>query len=60
MEQVTITPHDAAEMTGLTPRGIRKRCASGEIKAVKLGRRWLIDRAEFVRQLGIEDGEANE
>jgi len=42
-----ITVEEAAELSGLSQQTIRRRCLSGEIKANKVGKQWLIHATEF-------------
>jgi excisionase family DNA binding protein len=42
-----ITVEEAAELSGLSQQTIRRRCLSGEIKANKVGKQWLIHAKEF-------------
>lgn len=44
-----LTVAKAAEELGLTARRIRQMCESGELKAEKLGRDWLIERESVER-----------
>lgn len=46
-----------AEYTGLTPRGISKMAERGDIKAVKMGGRWLIDKQKVLMLLGVSEAE---
>ena len=46
-DQKWIDTYTAAEMLGMTPRGIRKQCAEGKIEgARKFGRVWRIPASE--------------
>lgn len=46
----------ASDLTGFPTHYLSDACARGDIKAVKFGRRWLIDTASLLKQFGI-DGE---
>src|SRR4051812_11266808 len=51
-DRLAFTPNEAAALLGLPERSIRDLCARGEIKATKLGERWLIPRSEITRLAG--------
>jgi len=45
-DQKWIDTYTAAEMLGMTPRGVRKQCAEGKIEgARKFGRVWRIPKS---------------
>ena len=46
-----MTPKDAAQILPFSLNTIRELCASGELPARKMGRRWLIPRALLVSYL---------
>lgn len=46
-----------AEYTGLTPRGISKMCERGDIEAVKMGGRWLIDKPAILTRMHVSGAE---
>ena len=48
-----LTPREAANVAGVSPRTITRLCESGQIKAAKLGGSWRVNRAAFMAQLGI-------
>lgn len=50
----------AAALLDASGRKIRSMCASGEIKAVKVGSDWRINTAAFLEQFGIEWEHAND
>ena len=50
---LVLSTAEAASMARLSPRTITRLCASGTIKAHKVGRKWRILKADFTRQLGI-------
>lgn len=54
-EALMIKPSEAARIAGISTRSVTRYCESGEIKAAKFGRMWLINRAEFMKQLGIDE-----
>lgn len=43
----TLGIEEAARRLGLTPKATRRAAISGEIPAIKIGRRWLILREPF-------------
>ncbi len=45
----TYTPPEVAELTGLSPRAIRKRIERGQLRAVQQGRYWRIPESELIR-----------
>lgn len=55
--KATVSPlvsvREAAQLCGTSERHITRMCTVGEIKAVKLGRIWRIDRAAFMAKLGL-------
>lgn len=49
-EMPPLIPTEAmAEMTGVNVRTIREKCATGELPAVKVGRRWFVVRDELLK-----------
>lgn len=57
-----MTPGQIAEFTGLTSQGVRKLLASGEMRGVKFGSKWLVPKLCLLRYLtrcedGGDDGE---
>jgi len=46
-----MTPKDAAQILPFSLNTIRELCASGELPARKIGRRWLIPRALLIGYL---------
>lgn len=50
------TTAQAAAKLGYSERRIRQKCATGEIKAKKLDRRWLIPRSVFEASLASPEG----
>lgn len=45
----TLTATDAARMLGVSDTAVRKRIASGSLRAVKVGRQWQIPASEVTR-----------
>lgn len=43
MDEESLTIEEAAAILGLSVATVRRRCASGEIKARKVGRSWIVD-----------------
>lgn len=43
LEQI-ITATEAAEILGISPRGVQKNCEAGKYNARKSGATWLIDK----------------
>ena len=54
VQALTIRPTEAAKLAGLSTRTITRMCTSGELPAVKLRGVWLINRAEFMRIIGVQ------
>lgn len=54
MQALTIRPSAAAPLCGLDVRTITRMCKAGELPAVKLRGSWLINRAEFMRIIGVQ------
>lgn len=46
-EYNTITVEEAARALRVHPRTIRRICERGELRAIRVGRQWRIDRASF-------------
>lgn len=46
---------EAAELTGMNKRTIERMCANGELPAVKLRKKWLINKQQLYMKLGIHD-----
>jgi len=46
---------DLARVLRITPGAARALIRSGQVPARKIGRRWLVSRAEFLRQLTPPD-----
>lgn len=57
IEGPTMTVNQYVQLTGLSVRTVRQRCASGQISAEKQGRRWAIDANGFVAEFaGVSHG----
>lgn len=41
-----ISVDEAARMWGITPQHVRRLCESGDIRAKKVGRQWIIDKRQ--------------
>lgn len=48
-----IDPKTAAALTGLSDAHIRRECVKGNIKAVKSGSAWRINRDAILAQFGL-------
>ena len=48
-----ISTEEYAAVTGLSPLKVAQNCATGKLPAVKCGRRWLINKAKALEQLGL-------
>src|SRR5687767_11634450 len=55
-ERLTFSYGEAARAAGLSPRTIWAACASGDLRAARIGRRRLIPRDELVRWLNAKAG----
>ncbi|MCL2606263.1 MAG: helix-turn-helix domain-containing protein [Coriobacteriia bacterium] len=51
-----MTPKDAAQILPFSLNTIRELCASGELPARKVGRRWLIPRTLLINYLHNTSG----
>ncbi len=40
------------EITGMSAQAVRTSCASGQIPAVKIGRRWFVPKSRFADYVG--------
>jgi excisionase family DNA binding protein len=61
----TYSNHEAAELTGLSVRALRKRIERGQLRAVQQGRYWRIphvelERAGLMAPLGTIEGQGTE
>jgi excisionase family DNA binding protein len=50
-ERLAYPAEEAARLLGVSPRTMRDWCASGEISATKIGKRWLIERTALLARL---------
>lgn len=50
-----ITSKEAAQLARCSENHVTQLCRSGKVKAVRLGRHWRINTAEFMAYLGIKD-----
>ena len=48
---------EAAELIGMNKRTIERMCATGELPAVKLRKKWLINKNLLYSRLGLENEE---
>ena len=48
-----ITIYEAAEILGVSTRTIARMCNDKQIPAVKIRRRWCINRAKFYEFIGL-------
>lgn len=46
---------EAAELMGMNKRTIERMCATGELPAVKLRKKWLINKNLLYARLGLEN-----
>ncbi len=53
-QALIIRPTKAALLTGLSTRTITRMCEAGELPAVKLHGKWLINRSELMRIIGVQ------
>lgn len=47
-----MTVADVCEATGLSAQTVRISCASGELPAVKIGRRWFVPKSRLIELTG--------
>ncbi len=55
-ESPTMGTPEAAYLLNCSEKHVRDLCERGDIKAVKLGKLWHINRADLYERLGIEGG----
>lgn len=60
MKTMFLTCAEAGELTHTSPRLWRYKCERGEVRAVKLGRVWRIDKTSLLRLLGLSEGQVTE
>ncbi len=58
LEPLSYTVVQAATVTGVSISTLRAKCASGEIKAKRVGNRWIIPRKHLEAWLNGDDGRA--
>lgn len=46
---------EAAELIGMNKRTVERMCAAGELPAVKLQKKWLINKNLLYARLGLQD-----
>lgn len=46
---------EAAELMGMNKRTVERMCATGELPAVKLRKKWLINKNQLYARLGLEN-----
>lgn len=51
--QELLTVSQAAELLGIAEPTVRKLCASGELPAAKLGKRWYVSQKRLFTILGL-------
>ncbi len=54
-----LTVREACAIARVSDHHIRDLCARGEIKAVKIGNLWRINRASFMAYMGLDDSEVS-
>jgi excisionase family DNA binding protein len=52
-ERLTYTAEEAAQLMGLSVRGVQDLCAKGDLPGVKLAGKWLIPAWRLCEQLGV-------
>ncbi len=56
-ERLVLTVEETAELLGLSRGAAYEGVRSGDIPALRVGRRWLIPRARLLELLGATNGE---
>ena len=54
MQSLLMKPKECATLSGLSVRSITRMCSEGQLAAVKLRGAWRINRAEFMRIIGVQ------
>lgn len=54
-ESPTMGTPEAAFLLNCSEKHVRDLCARGDIKAVRIGKLWHINRADLCKRLGIEE-----
>lgn len=49
---------EAARLIGCSEKHVRTLCMRGELKGVKLGKCWHVNRQHLMEKLGLTEGEA--
>ena len=57
MQSPLIGTREAARLIGCSQKHARELCERGEVKAVRLGKCWHVNRAALVEQLGLSPEE---
>ena len=53
MEEEFFKAGEAAKLGRMSRRRLQELCAAGDIKAIKPFGRWLVYKAEFLKQMGV-------
>lgn len=53
-----ISPNEAARLIGCTPKHVRELCMRGEVKGVRLGKCWHVNKAALLETLGLTGAKA--
>lgn len=53
-ESLMLNPKEAAALIGCTPSGVIKWVKGGELRGVKIGARWYVNREALYERLGLE------
>lgn len=48
-----LSTYQYARITGETANGVTRRCANGELPAVKVGNKWRINKVKALEALGL-------
>lgn len=54
MQALLMRPTEAARLADVSTRTITRMCEAGQLPAVKLRGAWRINRAEFMRLIGMQ------
>jgi excisionase family DNA binding protein len=54
MQALLMKPTEAARLADVSVRSIVRMCDAGQLPAVKLRGSWRINRAEFLRAIGVQ------
>lgn len=58
-DRLTYTAEEAAQLLGLSLRGVQDACSSGSIPAVKIAGKWLVPAHTLYQRLGVPLPAAN-